>query len=339
MKRTQLLLSVIAILFLLSCSLLAPAREASTAVPTKTTVIPTAQNGGTVQLEEPPVAENKLGQLARAHLEALTAIGARPSGSENERLAANYINETLIDLGYEPAMQDFTPRDGNFSSRNVIAVKQGNSDQEIIIGAHYDSADDGLGADDNASGVAVLLETAELIANIQTPHTIRFIAFGSEENGLDGSTYYADSMEDGDIENTLAMVNLDSLVAGDYTYVYSDEGERAFLRDWVLEWADEKGLPLQTIRNADLTSNGNYFSDYGAFDELGIPFIYFEATNWTLGAMDGWTQVEPQYGDDGYIWHTPYDNLDYLDATFPGRVNEHLYIFVSALFAITTEFK
>ncbi len=54
--------------------------------------------------------------------------------------------------------------------------------------------------------------------------------------------------------------------------------------------------------------------------------------------MDGWTQVDPQYGDEGYIWHTPFDNLEYLDATFPGRVNEHLNIFVSALFAITTEF-
>jgi alkaline phosphatase isozyme conversion protein len=218
-------------------------------------------------------------------------------------------------------------------------VKPGDSVKEIIIGAHYDSGRQGLGTDDNASGVAVILETAELVAKMQTPYTIRFIAFGSEENGLDGSSYFAENMSKTDVDNTLAMVNLDSLAAGDITYVYSEEGEKAFLRDWLLEWAGKNDISLQTIRNADLTDNGNYLSDYGAFSERGIPFIYFEATNWTLGDKDGWTQVNPQYGDEGYIWHTPFDNLEYLDATFPGRVNEHLKIFVSALFAITTEYK
>jgi alkaline phosphatase isozyme conversion protein len=146
-------------------------------------------------------------------------------------------------------------------------------------------------------------------------------------------------MKGSDVQNTLAMVNLDSLAAGDFTYIYSDEGKNAFLRDWVLAWAGNSKIPLQTIQNVDLTDDGDYIGDYGAFKDRGIPYIYFEATNWTVGTMDGWTQVEAQYGDGGYIWHTPFDNLEYLDATFPGRVNEHLRIFVSALFAITTEFK
>jgi hypothetical protein len=138
-------------------------------------------------------------------------------------------------------------------------------------------------------------------------------------------------------DNTIAMVNLDSLAAGDNLYVYSDEGGDAFLRDWVLTWAGDHGQPLQTIRNVDLEDDG-YVADYGAFVDQGIPYIYFEATNWALGDQDGYTQVDPQYGDEGYIWHTQYDNLAYLDATFPGRVNEHMRIFVSALYAICTEF-
>lgn len=341
MKNIRLALSTLSILFLLSCRLLTRAGETDTAVPTRTTVIPTAQDSEPVQPVEAPVVENEHGNSARAHLEALTNIGARPPGSENERLAAEYINGALLDLGYEPELQEFTVRDGifeEFSSQNVIAVKPGESPKEIIIGAHYDSGDEGTGADDNASGVAVMLETAELVANLQTPYSIRFIAFGSEENGLDGSYYYAAQMDEGDVENTLAMVNLDSLAAGDITYVYSDEGEDAFLRDWVLEWADGQGYPLQTILDAELSDGDSYYSDFGAFKDRGIPFIYFEATNWTLGEMDGWTQVDPRYGRHGYIWHTPFDNLEYLDATFPGRVNEHLNIFVSALFAVTTEF-
>ncbi len=235
---------------------------------------------------EAPVVEDERGSIARAHLEALTNIGGRLPGSENERLAAEYINSVFLDLGYEPGLQEFTVRDGffeEFSSQNVIAVKPGDSPKEIIIGAHYDSADEGTGADDNASGVAVMLETAELVANLQTPYSIRFIAFGSEESGLDGSYYYAAQMDEGEVENTLAMVNLDSLAAGDITYVYSDEGEDAFLRDWVLEWADGHGYPLQTILDADLSDGNSYYSDFGAFKDRGIPFIYFEATNWTLG--------------------------------------------------------
>jgi alkaline phosphatase isozyme conversion protein len=347
MKQTKFALSVVTVLFLLACGLFSPAQTLPEVLQPDVVVLtePPAEVEVTdepIQSTEPPHAENNYGQIARAHLEALTTIGARPSGSENERLAATYINETFAKLGYTPEIQKFSAWDENdeaFSSQNVIAVKTGDSPKEIIIGAHYDSGNQGLGADDNASGVAVMLEVAELIADLQTPHTIRFIAFGSEENGLDGSTYYAARMEGRDVDNTLAMVNLDSLAAGDIPYVYSDEGENAFLRDWVLEWAGSNDVPLQTIRNADLTDNGDYFSDYGGFKDRGVPFIYFEATNWTLGTLDGWQQVNAQYGDEGYIWHTKYDNLEYLDTTFPGRVNEHLRIFTSTLFAICTEFK
>lgn len=353
MKPAKLVLSAITILFLLSCSLFAPARDTVPAaqsevveqaeVPTEAVVVtsapPTAE---TVPLTESPVPEDKSGQIARIYLEALTANGPRASGSENERKVAQYISETFIRLGYTPETTRFSAWDENdeaFSSQNVTALKKGDSALEIIIGAHYDSGKEGDGVDDNASGVAVMLEVAERIANMQTPYSIRFIAFGSEENDLDGSFYYTARMEGKDVANTIAMINLDSLAAGDFTYVYSDEGEKAFLRDWVLDWAGDHGMPLQTIRDVDLEDEGDYIADYGAFKERGIPWIYFEATNWTLGDQDGYTQVDTQYGDEGYIWHTPFDTLEYLESTFPGRVNEHLKIFASALFAICTEFQ
>jgi hypothetical protein len=288
-----------------------------------------------------PAPDSDFGGIARGHIEALTAIGARVSGSDKERAAGQYIIDTFTQLGYTPETQSFSAWDEDsyeFTSRNVIAAKQGNSAREIIIGAHYDSGNESLGADDNASGVGVMLEVAAQVAKIETPYTIRFIAFGSEENDLDGSYYYAGTMGQPARDNTIVMVNLDSLAAGDNLYVYSDEGGDAFLRDWVLTWAGDNGQPLQTIRNVDLEDDG-YVADYGAFVDQGIPYIYFEATNWTLGDQDGYTQVDPQYGDAGYIWHSQYDNLAYLDATFPGRVNEHMRIFVSALYAICTEFK
>ena len=126
----------------------------------------------------------------------------------------------------------------------MVAVKKGTSAQEIIVGAHYDSADAGPGADDNASGLAVMLEVARLISSQATPYTIRFIAFGAEESGLLGSYAYLNQMSQEEFENVIAMINLDSLIAGDVAYVYSDEGQQTAVRDWAVEWASGNGLDL-----------------------------------------------------------------------------------------------
>ena len=85
--------------------------------------------------------------------------------------------------------------------------------------------------------------------------------------------------------------------------------------------------------------DGYATGDYDAFQQAGIPWMYFEATNWTLGDQDGYTQVDPQYGDQGAIIHTRYDNLQYLDQTFPGRVDQHLDLFVNVLHHILTEYR
>jgi len=280
--------------------------------------------------------------LARNYLKALTDFGPRLAGSPVEAQAAQYIADVFSGFAYQTEQWTFTAADDSgqlITSANVVAVKSGRSTQELIVGAHYDSGGDGTGADDNASGVAVMLEAAELVKNASTPYTIRFIAFGAEEAGLLGSYAYLDQMSQSDLENTVAMINLDSVSAGDVAYVYGDERQSA-LRDWTLEWAFGNGYDLQTIRNVDLTEeDGNGTSDYAAFHDAGIPFLYFEATNWSLGDQDGYTQVDPQFGDHGKIWHTRYDTLEYLDTTFPGRVDQHLDLFVNVLYNILTQYE
>lgn len=76
---------------------------------------------------------------------------------------------------------------------NVIGVLPGTTrpDEQIITGAHYDSVWDCVGADDNASGVAGLIETARVLATRRYERTLVFICFDAEEVGLDGSTDYA----------------------------------------------------------------------------------------------------------------------------------------------------
>ncbi len=291
-----------------------------------------------------PVAEIPFGQQAYDYLVSLTALGQRIAGSETESQAVDLLAEIFSEMGYSPVEQPFTFDDGSRTahSANIIAVKPGDSAREIIIGAHYDSVDIGVGADDNASGVSVMLEVASRVKDIETPYTLRFIAFGAEEVDLDGSAYYVSQMSAAEIANTEVMVNLDSLIAGDITYVYGDAGRAGIIRDWVLDYARQEGLDLVTSPDSGpgypAGTTCDDCSDHAAFMEAGIQYAYFEATNWNLGDEDGYTQVDLQYGDDGYIWHTRYDNLEYLEETFPGRVEAHLSLFATLLYAIVTQY-
>lgn len=289
-----------------------------------------------------------IGSLARQHLEFLSVnIGGREASSIEEAIAANYIYSVFLSLGYEPRIQPFSSviegddQEVVINSKNVIAVKQGISAREIIVGAHYDSVIAGTGADDNASGVAVLLEVAARVMDKETPYTIRFIAFGSEEVEKIGSWHYASQMTEDEIANTIVMINLDSVIAGDYAYVYGDEGSDGVIRDWSLAWAAENGFNLITQPGENEDYPAGTIGDWGdhvAFKSVGIPYTYFESTNWMLGDKNGFTQVDETLGNDGKIIHTQYDDLAYIDATFPGRVNERLRLYISVLYAILTEF-
>ena len=306
---------------------------------------PTAAPRPTTTPTRKPIAN---GLIARQHLQALSeTIGARAAGSPKEAQAAQYIQTTLENLGYKTELQSFSVTTRvhgvktTFKSANVIAVKPGLSNSTIIVGAHYDSTGDGKGADDNASGVAVMLEAAEKVKDIPTPYTIRFIAFGSEEIDLNGSRFYVDQMSGTDKQNTIGMINLDGLIAGDIAYVYGDAGSARSIRDWVLRTAGAN-FPLETrdVKELDWPDGTPCdCADYGPFQAAGISFAYFEATNWNLGRKDGDTQVNLQFGKRGEIRHTEYDNLGYIGATFPGRIDQRLNLFVTLLYDTLTQFK
>ncbi len=113
-------------------------------------------------------------------------------------------------------------------SFNVIGVLPGSDPklkgEAIIIGAHYDhlgfggegsgslSARSGIhhGADDNASGVAGLIELARMLSSLKLKRTVVFIAFSGEEEGLIGSSYYVNHPIV-PLQNTVAMINMDMI--------------------------------------------------------------------------------------------------------------------------------
>lgn len=279
---------------------------------------------------------------ARRHLFALSEdIGNRLAGSDGERRAADYVEETFSGMGYRVERQSFPLRQAGATSSNVMAFKSGRSEREIIVGAHVDSEAMGRGAGDNASGVSLLLTVARRLRDVETPYSIRFVAFGAEERGLAGSRFFVSQMSDVEVANTVAMINLDSLIVGDIAYVYGNEGEDGVVRDWILDRARAEGLDLITQPGANPEFRAGTTcdcSDHAPFLERGMRYAYFESTNWSLGDKDGYVQVDPRYGQAGRVWHTPYDTIDYIDRTFPERADARFDLFGTMLAATLTEF-
>jgi Zn-dependent M28 family amino/carboxypeptidase len=150
-------------------------------------------------MEEKDRWEIGLADRLKQHVSHLTqTIGernfARPGALDR---AAEYIENEWQNAQYDPLFQKFGLEPSLLSRwrarphlgknrlffKNVIAQLPGQSNETIVIGAHYDTAFGTPGADDNASGIAVLLEVSRLLKMIETPlhKKITFAAFTNEE--------------------------------------------------------------------------------------------------------------------------------------------------------------
>ena len=152
-------------------------------------------------------------------------------------------------------------------SRNVIAERPGSTEsgETVIVGAHYDTTPDTQGANDNGSGLSVLMTIAELTADTEYPFAVRFVLFGSEEIGLFGSRHYVDTMSESEIADTLAMFNFDVPGSGDRL----DFEGSSELTDHAAEIMAEIGGRSARARLPEGAS-----SDHAPFHEAGIPVIF-----------------------------------------------------------------
>lgn len=131
---------------------------------------------------------------------------------ENLGRAAEYIFSQFKEYGYMPVKQCYTVESMKFA--NIVVKKSSAvSDELVVIGAHYDSVQYSPGADDNASGVAVLLELARYFVNREVKVNIEFVAFTNEEppffaTAYMGSKVYADEKKKNN-ENIKGMICLE----------------------------------------------------------------------------------------------------------------------------------
>lgn len=282
------------------------------------------------------------------HVRALAVtIGSRPAGSPEESLALNYMAHHLQQWGYDVDYQPFSTTlmsGDSVQSSNIIATKPGN-DHWLVMGAHIDSVSDSSGAVDNASGVAALLETAKLLSQIDTDHTLVFIGFGAEEYGNPmGSEYYVKSVEQ-HTEQMTAMLNLDAIGGGRYPYVHagakvtlyapeqgnvSFTGGASWVRDLAVQVASILGNEMRTAPPTYWNGYTGFWSDHYAFVLADVPVAYFEAWDWHSPADSPWWGQETLEGD---ISNT---SKDVLEKVIPQQVEKITEVVAGTAIAIAT---
>ena len=171
-------------------------------------------------------------------------------------------------------------------SQNVILTVPGVSERRIIVGAHYDSPNN-AGISDNASGVAVLLESAARILHVEHYYTITYIFFGAEEIGLVGALYYVENLTTAEAENIALMVNVDVIFDGS-TLTYG-----VGYHDFALE-AEGSNAVTALIEGIAADLNAEY--DFGLVRQPGGVYVASDQLAFLFAGFD----VLVFYAVDGF---------------------------------------
>ena len=255
--------------------------------------------------------------------------------------AAAYIRTTLEEAGYAVSVQPFTSRGLTVNNIEAVLPGHGAADESIVAGAHYDSVAGTPGANDNASGVAALLELARVLAGTALPRSVRFVAFANEEapffysDEMGSKRYAARARAQG--ERIAAMLSLETI--GYYTdqpgsqqypfpfsWFYPDTGNFiGFVGDlssWRLvrratgAFRASTAFPSEGVA-APRATKGVHWSDHWSFWEAGYPAIM---------VTDTALYRYPHY-------HLATDTPDKLDYTGLARVTGGLAAVIRALAA------
>ena len=256
------------------------------------------------------------GARAFQDLLELVEIGPRPAGSAAAARTRELITQRLRQAGWRVEEDDFRAEalEGpEIEMRNLIGIRTGErSDERILLAAHYDTKRiEGvrfLGANDGASGVALLLELARQLGARPLPLTVWLVFFDGEEafgpsitasDGLYGSRHLVDRMlEEGTFESIRALLLFDMVADRDLNLAVdrnSSPSLRALLR------AEAKALGLEGLIDPQATLR--VVDDHTPFVASGLKEVL--------------ALIDFQFGarrTPGPYWHTDRDDLDAVSA-------------------------
>ena len=242
-------------------------------------------------------------------------FGPRPPGTVNNQLLGDYLVATVKEFGWATQVQAFTYQ--SVRGRNIIARKgQG---PLVLLGAHYDTrpyADYDppetreqyiLGANDGASGVAVLLELARVLDIDRVPYEVRLVFFDAEDSGnLNGWPFSVGARE----------------------YAQSLDVKPEFVI--VVDMVGDENQTLYWEGNSDPALNAEIWA---LAADLGYGQSFIPRVNWSIiddhlpFIQRGWTAIDIIDFDYPY-WHTTQDTADKVSAESLGRVGRVLEVFL-----------
>lgn len=201
------------------------------------------------------------GTLGQAQASRIPVVSL--SGSEGQRLLDH------VRAGRTTARLDVQTVNERRTTWNIVGTKAaagraqgGDPGRVLIVGAHRDTVVEAPGANDNTSGVAAVLETAEVLKDVPLGVTVRYVFFGAEEDGLYGSAEYVKHLERGRI---VGMINLDMEGVGERLIV-AGKGDDTLVRT-AARLAEDLGIRVE-VRGAE----GG--SDHVNFEKAGVPVVF-----------------------------------------------------------------
>ena len=225
-------------------------------------------------------------------------LEGRMSGKNGNKKAADYIDSVLDECGIPHVRQRFNIKkgvnvgpnkeEGDSFTENIISyiISDSNKDDILVLGAHFDHIGYGPaysrdnktaihpGADDNASGVSVLLELAKILKTMKLNKTVCFQFYSGEEMGLLGSKYYCSNpilpLDKPDIKKHIAMINFDMVGYLDEKYVRKASlfESSVDLRDFVFSLNDKYNFAKK------ISGFGPGSSDHSSFYNKKIPIAF-----------------------------------------------------------------
>jgi hypothetical protein len=205
-------------------------------------------------------------------------IGSRPSASRNERRAHQYVARQFRAAGLDVAVNGFRVP-GRGRSRTVVGRLDTPGKCLTVLMAHADSVPPGLGANDNASGVGVLVALAPTLAGLGPGCDVWLVATGSEERVVTGLPYHAGSAAlvkqvkaEGRGGNLRFALSVDMVGRGKRFYLRSPEPAiRGGVEGAILAAARQAGVTVRWSRDS---GTGN--SDHREFELAGLPAAVLE---------------------------------------------------------------
>lgn len=250
-----------------------------------------------------------------AHVRALEGERHPVTSPQALAAAADYIDRSLTGSGFTVERQPFTF--GGQTYYNVVTRLPGSDPgrPRVLIGAHYDTVWQTPGADDNASGVAGLLEAARVLRARKLAATVELVGFNLEE--LQTYTYRVGSRRYAAAARRAGVRYAGALVLEMLGYVVT--GTRAQLVPWLLFW---KRLPpdanfIAAVSDWRSRSLLDRFTAAAARSAPGLAVVTFRSP------LRGWMVPHTRLSDNASFWDNGYPSLMITDTAFLRNPHYH----------------